>query len=183
MDSYLYIRTVGPVERPVAESVAQKLAAVFPFAIKITEDRQYPLAAFEPKRNQYYAKKILERLLRDIPADCEKLLGITDVDLCTPVLRYVFGEAQLDGRVAVVSCTRLRQEFHQLPENRTVFLERLAKECIHELGHCYGLYHCSNTKCVMFFSGTIFTIDGKRWDFCEQCQCFLDEKMRKEPNA
>jgi archaemetzincin len=183
MDSYLYIKTVGSVRRTVAEHVAHKLAAIFPFEIKIAEERHYPLAAFEPRRNQYYAKKIIENLLCDIPADCEKLLGITDVDLCTPVLQFVFGEAQLDGRVAVVSCTRLRQEFHQLPADETIFLERLIKECVHELGHCYGLYHCSNTQCAMFFSGTIFTIDSKRGNFCQQCRHFLDEKIGREYNV
>ena len=44
-----------------------------------------------------------------------RLLGVTERDLFVPVLSFVYGQAQLGGRVAVVSLARLRPEFHGLP--------------------------------------------------------------------
>jgi predicted Zn-dependent protease len=45
------------------------------------------------------------------PADAVRILGVTEGDLAIPTLKFVFGQAQLDGPVAVVSLARLRQEF------------------------------------------------------------------------
>jgi archaemetzincin len=179
----VYIKTIGTVERTIIENLTKSLQLLLPVQLKFIEDRGYPLFAFEPKRNQYYAKKIIEKLARQIPADCEKLIGLTDVDLCTPVLTFVYGEAQLGGSIAVVSLNRLRQEFYYLPRNDTLLIERITKECIHELGHCYGLYHCSDSRCVMCFSSSVLSIDNKQKEFCVSCGEFFEETMRKENNA
>ena len=52
--------------------------------------------------------------------------AIADVDLYIPILKYVFGEAQMGGPCAVVSTFRLRQEFYGL--DRDVLRQRLLKE-------------------------------------------------------
>ena len=54
-----------------------------------------------------------------------------------PVLTYVFGEAQLNGKAAVVSIYRLRDELYGLPKNPQKLKERLEKE-LDLLGR-YGL--------------------------------------------
>ncbi len=177
---YIYVKTIGTVEITLAAKLIKSLDSLFPCRFKLTEDKAYPLFAFEPKRNQYYAKKIIEDLVFALPSDCEKLIGITDVDLCTPVLTFVYGEAQLGGHVAVVSLKRLRQEFYYLPSNDTLLVERTVKECIHELGHCYGLFHCHDSKCVMCFSNSILSIDNKQRNFCLGCKEFFDRTIRKE---
>lgn len=178
---YIYLRAIGTTEIIILENVMESLTLLFPFPFKFSRDTEYPLFAFEPKRNQYYAKKIIEKLALELPPDCEKLIGITDVDLCTPVLTFVYGEAQLGGKVAIVSLNRLRQEFFNLPPNsNSILVERLLKECIHELGHCYGLFHCQNSQCVMFFSSSIITIDNKQKKFCLRCKEFFDKKIGKE---
>ncbi len=66
-----------------------------------------------------------------------KVLGVTDQDLFIPILTYVFGEAQLEGAAAVVSTARLAVDVDLF--GRRVLAERLAKEAVHELGHCFGL--------------------------------------------
>ena len=63
------------------------------------------------------------------------MLAVTERDLFIPVLTFVFGQAQLGGRVAVVSLARLRQEFYGLAPNREVFWSAPLKEALHETGH------------------------------------------------
>ena len=77
---------------------------------------------FDPARAQYASVPVLEMLTRLCPADAAKLLAVTARDLFIPVLTFVFGQAQLSGRVGVVSLARLRQEFYGLPPNRVVEL-------------------------------------------------------------
>lgn len=180
---YIYLKTIGLVEPTILENLVKSLDMLFPFQSKLIVDEENPLFAFEPKRDQYYAKKMIEKLAGELPLDCEKLVGITDVDLCTPVLTFVYGEAQLSGNVAVVSLYRLRQEFYYLPHNDALLVERLLKECIHELGHCYGLFHCNNSKCVMCFSNSIISVDNKEKNFCVGCKEFVDKTIRKENYA
>lgn len=174
---YLYLKTIGTVKQGILEDLIRSLDFL-PF--KVIKENDYPLFAFESRRNQYYAKKIIEHLILNIPADCEKLIAITDIDLCTPVLTFVFGEAQLGGTAAIVSMNRLKQEFYSLPANNGLLVERLLKVCLHELGHCYGLVHCSNSKCVMYLSNNIISLDNKGKEFCVKCEEFFDKRIRKE---
>lgn len=175
---YLYLKTIGAVEEPILDGLAKSLSPIS--SCRVIRDNEYPVFAFEPKRNQYYARKIIEKLVCGLPSDCEKLIGITDVDLCTPVLTFVYGEAQLGGNVALVSLYRLRQQFYDLPSDDTLLVDRLLKVCTHELGHCYGLFHCSDPKCVMYLSNNIVTIDNKRRSFCVRCDDFFSKTNRRE---
>ena len=129
-----------------------------------------PAGSFEARRNQYYSTKILKELLGDVPRDALKLLGVTDMDLCIPILTYVFGEAQVGGTAAVVSIARLRQEHYGLEPDRSLLRERLRKESLHELGHTFGLVHCSSRDCVMYLSNTVVDVDTRGRDFCMACR-------------
>jgi archaemetzincin len=128
-------------------------------------------------RKQYYSTKLLERLL-DQRFDPEtKLLGVTDVDLFIPPLSFVFGEAQFDNPASVISIHRLRQQFYGLPEDSKLLLLRSEKEAIHELGHCFGLIHCRDYRCVMYLSYSVEDIDLKSPLFCEKCLQALSKRF------
>ena len=132
-----------------------------------------PPSSYEAGRNQYYSTKILKEMLNEVPEDAFKLLGVTDKDLCIPILTYVFGEAQLGGTAAVVSLARLRQEYYGVVPDRPLFLERVRKESLHELGHTFGLIHCDSRDCVMYLSNTVIDVDSKGRNFCRACQAVV----------
>jgi archaemetzincin len=93
---------------------------------------------------------------------------------------YVFGEAQVGGTAAVVSLARLRQEHYGLTPDRTLLLERLRKESLHELGHTFGLVHCHSRDCVMYLSNTVVDVDTRGRDFCRGCQTVVADKSATE---
>ena len=124
-----------------------------------------PDDAYDSRRKQWSSTRILAWLARSGPEG--RLLGVTDVDLFIPVLTFVFGEAQLGGRAAVVSTARLQEP--GLRDERIV-LERLAKESVHELGHVFGLLHCETPRCVMGRSASLRDVDGKRGELCRSCR-------------
>lgn len=125
--------------------------------------------AFDSRRNQYGSIPVLEMVSRVCPDEALKLVGLTERDLFIPVLTFVFGHAQLGGRVAVVSLARLRQEFYGLSADREIFLDRARKEALHETGHTFGLVHCVNRSCAMSLSTRVQHIDQKRAAFCSAC--------------
>ncbi|MFC1500717.1 archaemetzincin family Zn-dependent metalloprotease [Candidatus Zixiibacteriota bacterium] len=125
--------------------------------------------AFDANRGQYNSTMLLRMLLEDLPGETDYILGICGVDLFIPVLTYVFGEAQLSGPAAVISIHRLDPAVYGLPADDDLLCERLKKEAIHELGHCFGLVHCQQPACVMRASTYVEDIDLKPPGFCHEC--------------
>ncbi len=180
--SYIYLRWIGnsQADEAMLEEVKNWTQRVFGKTARITEAKPMPLDAFDPRRGQHSSTRILRWILTDLPQDTEKIVAVTDCDLFIPVLTFVFGEAQLGGKGAVVSTARLRFDFNGLPSSPELFQERLLKECVHELGHTFGLRHCSSSRCVMSRSNTILDVDSKSGDLCRDCRSLLKELQKKE---
>ena len=165
---YLYVGATPEVDREALASVRERMAAEFGAPVRELELPAIEFA-FDRGRQQYGSIPVLEMLSRVCPVDAWKLLAVTERDLFIPVLTFVYGHAQLGGRVAVISLARLRQEFYGLAPNREIFLERAHKEALHELGHTIGLVHCADRSCAMSLGTNIRQIDGKRDAFCALC--------------
>jgi archaemetzincin len=135
---------------------------------------------FDAGRAQYSSSAALDRMVREAPADAAKLLAVTTRDLFIPVLTFVFGQAQLNGRVGIVSLARLRQEFYGLPPDGAVFLDRAVKEALHETGHLFGLIHCADRACAMSLSTGVRQIDNKQPALCGHCKGRIHRPSRGE---
>jgi archaemetzincin len=153
--------------------LAEHLRDTFGTAIDVRPPDFDPELAFDPSRGQYNSRLLLTNLLRDLPAETSRVLGVTGVDLFIPVLTFVFGEAQLDGRAAVVSTHRLANELYGLPPSPGLLFDRLVKEAVHELGHTFDLVHCRADRCVMISSTYVEEIDLKSAQFCDRCRARL----------
>lgn len=174
----LYLATLGEVDAGMMAALAELVESAFdePSAITRFPDLDF---AYDAARGQYGSIPALEMLLRGMPEDALKMVGVTGRDLFIPVLTFVYGQAQLGGQAAIVSLARLRQEFYGLPANREVFLERARKETLHEAGHAFGLVHCADPGCAMSLATNIGQIDRKRAAFCAVCAAHLARRPRE----
>jgi len=66
--------------------------------VRIWDDPERPPDAYDHRRKQWSTAKILAWLGTVGPPG--KVLAVTDQDLFIPILTFVFGEAQLNGRAA-----------------------------------------------------------------------------------
>jgi archaemetzincin len=153
------------LDEDVQVELRRVLAWVFEAEILTVPGIPLPPSAYDRSRGQYHATPILRQLARVKPRQTERLLGVADVDLYVPELNFVFGEADADRGAAIFSLARLRQHGSD-PRARALFLKRAATEAIHELGHTYGLDHCTSSRCVMWFSNTLAESDRKGLAFC-----------------
>jgi archaemetzincin len=56
-----------------------------------------------------------------------------------------------------------------MKQDDKLLLDRFRKEVVHELGHMFGLVHCSNPICVMRSSTYVEDIDQKTHSLCSHC--------------
>ena len=173
---YVYVGATLDVERAALQAVTARLESEFGGPVRTMELGSVEFA-YDPERRQFASIPVLAMLLQQCPPEASKLLAMTERDLFIPVLTFVFGQAQLGGRVGVVSFARLRQEFYGLPPDRETFLERANKEALHEMGHLFGLVHCAERKCAMSLATTVRQIDMKDDAFCAACEA----RLRRHP--
>jgi archaemetzincin len=162
---------VGQIEYFVIEHLKEKLSDVF--MIEVSTEVPYPVLehAFNKKRGQYHSSQILSALGKHKKFKNRKIiLAVIDKDLYVPGLNFVFGEANPQDKICIISITRLCQTWWGLTENKELFLRRILKEAVHEIGHVFGLRHCRDPKCVMHFSNSLGDTDVKDFNFCNKCK-------------
>jgi archaemetzincin len=160
-------------ERGMIEHVRLHLVKAFGAPVALWDRPERPAGTFDERRRQHASGKLLRFLVERGPGPDAEVLGITDQDLFIPILTFVFGEAQLGGAAAVVSTARLAEPVPR-PDPR-LFVERLAKECVHELGHTMGLLHCSAPGCAMGRAASVRDVDRKSSGLCGDCRARLRE--------
>jgi len=160
---------IGQVDEAILTVIGEGLREAFGRTYLIAAPLSHLDYAHDRHRGQYLSDAILAQL-GSLDLRAERWLGVVDVDLYTPGLNFVFGQAQMGGPVAVIALPRLRQGFYGLPDDEALFHQRAVKEAVHELGHTYGLGHCHNPRCVMSFSNSLRDVDRKEHDFCPLCR-------------
>ena len=177
-DHNIVISTIGDFKPGLFESVRHRISRVFRCPTKempLLHDLDF---AFDQGRNQYHSTLILEKLANRAPASAIKVLAITDVDLFIPVLTYVYGEAQLNGKACIISTLRLKEGLFPM-HTQDAFLARVFKEAIHELGNTFNLLHCPDHACIMHYCRSEDDVDRKSEELCRYCEVFLEDALKK----
>lgn len=167
------LTAVGKVQQELLSELADSLKKNLGVIAQVGPGIEVPAGAYNSRRNQYFSTEILRTLKEMGPSGRLYLLGVTELDLYVPTLNYVFGEALPLRNVAVISLHRLREEFYGRDADRSILTERMIKEAVHELGHVWGMRHCPDPGCVMFFSNSLEDTDKKSAGFCAKCNVIL----------
>lgn len=160
---------VGRIHEPALEMLKLRLPEKFSGAsCPIVDFSVDPREFLNSGSGQYHSTRILAALERQGQnTDQDRLLGVTDLDLYVPNMNFIFGEARMPGKVAIISTHRLKGVTDYGGEE--LFLGRTMKEAMHELGHTLGLKHCERSDCVMHFSNSLKDTDRKSEDYCGSC--------------
>lgn len=131
-----------------------------------------PGFAFNKDRSQYHTTAIMRRILTLRETGTPLILGVTDVDLFVPDSPFVYGEADRESHVAIMSLNRLRADQGDAWKRRTFV------EAVHQAGHLIGLSYCEDARCAMFLATTITDAERRQMHLCNNCRNEL-VKLRK----
>jgi archaemetzincin len=164
----VYLQPLGDVSAETTAIVREALATTYGVELRTGPYRDLPDDTYYEPRRRYRAEKLLDHLDAWLPADCDRIVGITRKDISTTKGKHedwgILGLGELPGNSCVVSSFRVRKQLGDVPAD-----ERLARVAIHELGHTLGLPHCPNLGCLMEDAqGSVVTID-RETHLCEQC--------------
>lgn len=169
MPDCVTICPVGSVDQGVLDHIAKCISIRCGLSCRVSMGMENPRYAYNDVRCQYDSKLILKRLIQQSPNNTLRFIGVTSVDLYVPILKFVFGLAQIDGKCSIISLHRLYPMFYDQPDDPDLFLSRVEKTVLHELGHSFGITHCRDRHCVMYSSVRIEDTDFKSADFCPTC--------------
>ena len=163
----LYLYDDFPAKK--ARMLADALKDVYP-SVSIHKDfLSLPKEYYNKERNRYSGTGLLKDLGKLRKGNA--VLGLTEevifkANELSPTYG-IFGVSSLGTCVGVISSTR--------PSGKQHSNDHLVKLMMHELGHSFGLDHCSNQHCFMVDAehGNKFS---QTPSFCNECQAFLNNK-------
>ena len=170
----VHLIPVGEIAASLLDDLRNAIPKRLPVRCEILPLTLDPTPSYHPERQQFHSSEILQRMQSLVRPKDWRFLAVAEVDLYIPILKYVFGEAQMGGPCAVVSTFRLRQEFYGLDQDDSLLGERLLKESIHELGHTLHLRHCQDYQCAMASSHSVEWIDLRENRMCDACRYELE---------
>lgn len=165
----LYILPLGLKESGHLRILREEIQNIFKRTTHLLSPVPMWERAYNKNRSQYNSS-LLIHYIRNVTGNKDRTLAVTDRDLYANSLNFVFGEADPISGTCIVSTRRLKNEFYNQKDSPDIFIERLVKEAVHELGHTFGLKHCSLPSCVMYFSNSIIDTDRKGKFFCNKCR-------------
>ncbi|MBS1634953.1 MAG: hypothetical protein JST26_03455 [Bacteroidetes bacterium] len=139
------------------------------------ETRPMPESAYYKERDRYRADTLLNYLKRNHDTLSDIILALTTHDISTSkgnIKDYgIMGLGFNPGNVCIVSSYRLSKD----TKSQKQISNRFIKVVLHELGHNFGLTHCTYSKtCYMQDAeGSIKTIDRSEKYLCENCRKHL----------
>jgi archaemetzincin len=174
----VYVQLLGhltPTQQHIVVQTAEYLHHYFNLRVELREPLPLsviPAAAFRYHQGarQMHSGTVLEEVLAArLPSDAAAYIAFTAIDLFPASdWNFVFGEGSLKGRVGVWSLARFGDPSRSLDSYQLVLLRTL-KTATHELGHMFGIAHCTAHPCNM--NGANSLEEGDRWplQLCPEC--------------
>ena len=160
-----------PSTRPSWIALGLCLEERFLSNVRVERSLVLPRNALNAARQQLFLSTLTAKVLRAFPGRRWLFAWPSPTSTCTrPRTASSSATATRPRRVAAVSLHRLRSEFYGEEPDVNILFQRTLKESVHELGHAFGLKHCYNARCAMYYSNSIFETDNKMPHFCEACE-------------
>jgi archaemetzincin len=182
---HIALQPLGKIDNKILLRVKAGVQKVYgDVNIDIRPQIKLPQSAYYKPRQRYRAEKLLYYLQNYYQYNgisrYNKIIGLTAKDISATKGKYydwgIFGYAFLDSEPGVVSTFRLKRN----AKSYSIFMDRVIKCVVHELGHTLGFPHCPYKGCIMQDAkGTIKTVDAEDGSFCRHCKPKLNAILKR----
>lgn len=156
-------------DEALLKATGKMIASYYHLPIKYIH-HPIPTAAFLKQRKRYDSNIILEELKKLHTNDYRFVAGLTSHDISTHkngITDFgIFGLGSMDGGSCITSTCRLKRN-----ADASLLYNRVYKVVLHEIGHNYGVPHCTNNNpCFMKDAkAQIKTVDHEPMQMCGDC--------------
>ncbi|MBW2262833.1 MAG: hypothetical protein JRG91_12730 [Deltaproteobacteria bacterium] len=173
----VHIYPLGTPTRTLEEAaqLMQEFLSIAFSSQVVVEDPLGPLTgAYNSHFDQYDANTVLNGMMynEDIDRVHHLNVAVTETDMYAGRLNFVFGYADYINHVGIVSLARLGGR-----KDSCLFARRLLKLVRHEIGHMYGMAHCTHGSCVMRGANSRAEADSTPLSFCPSCAAKLAYRL------
>lgn len=174
------IQPFGQFPKDILKEVQAGIDSMYDIESTILQPIDLPKQAYYAPRNRYRADSLIRYLKRIKPRRYDKILGVTTADISTTKGDYqdfgIMGLGFRPGKSCVGSIYRVQRG----AINRKHLINRFRKVTIHELGHNFGLKHCTyDSECLMQSAkGKTTTIDKADEILCTNCRRQIQHVLR-----
>ena len=167
-DRVVYILPLGNVNFSSLNEIKSSVETFYGFKCIIRDSVHLSKDILTESRKRYDALKILRKY-----NSRENLLIVTEKDIAHYNIKRgvkewgIVGLGYRPGTVCVVSTYRIKKNVSE-----KIFIDRLKKVSIHEVGHNLGIGHCTKDKqCLMNDkNGLVSQIDKEKMFICANCR-------------
>ena len=161
---------LGKVLVDILEEIAVAVRKTYHFHVRIGRSEEPETGSYSDARRQFDAEQLLTLAAARKRDSLVAVLGVVDADMFAGDKSFTIGMNRPGKGAAVLALARLREEFYKKPSKRELFLRRAVTEAIHHPGLAAGLPPCTQKKCVLLPTSTLWRLDDKGQKLCERCQ-------------
>ncbi len=170
---------IGAVPSSSLYAARNVLFETFIHAMEITAPIPVPSEAYNERRRQYNALKLIRAVEECMQPDTFRAVGIIDGDIYFPGTNFVFGGRVPGSRTAVIGLKRLYPpRWVEEREGKQLLSQRVAAVAVSQISSSLGLGLCENPGCARGFTNTLNDLDHKTARLCPDCAAKVSEWLK-----
>jgi predicted Zn-dependent protease len=138
------------------------------------------VANAEKQWDIYELKNALKSTIRPYATGKVYFMGVADLDVFAAAHNFVFGVADKENQLAMITYRRFTAEFNNENPNRKRLVERTLKQSLSSIGFMLGVPRCSMPTCARAYPNSLAEHDAKSTALCGACKSKFEEVLGRK---
>jgi predicted Zn-dependent protease len=133
-EGFFALCPLGKVDGNLLDRMCRFVEIAYGCPCKVMPPLPLPSRTYNAVRKQYRASELLDYLEENVPKGARKLVGVTEKDIYTREMNFIFGLANSPGKCCVVSTARLHESFLGKSRERVVTSQKGVHDRLSRIG-------------------------------------------------